>query len=82
MNVPSVNGGIRINDATITGPDVKVANGVLYAIDRLLVPPTIDLNTLAPKSGNTTPATATTTTPTTTPATAAPAPRRRARPPP
>ena len=51
VNVQSVNGAIRINDATITGPDVKVANGVLHAVDRLLIPPTVDLNTLVAKPG-------------------------------
>ncbi len=49
-NVKLLNGTIRINDATITGPDVKVLNGVLHAVDRLLVPGTIDLNALVPRS--------------------------------
>ena len=55
VNVQSVNGAIRINDATITGPDVKVANGVLHAVDRLLIPPTVDLNTIVAKLGTPTP---------------------------
>ena len=50
VNVQLLNGTIRINDATITGPDVKVVNGVLHAVDRLLVPATIDLNALVPRS--------------------------------
>ena len=50
VNVQLLNGTIRINDATITAPDVKVVNGVLHAVDRLLVPATIDLNALVPKS--------------------------------
>ena len=83
VNIQAVNNTIRVNDATITGPDVKVANGVLHAIDRLLVPPTLDLNALLPRSS--TPATAPGTTaviapptsppaaPTTAPATVVPA---------
>ena len=50
VNVQLLDGTIRINDATITGQDVKVVNGVLHAVDRLLVPGTIDLNALVPKS--------------------------------
>ena len=80
VNVQSVNGAIRINDATITGPDVKVANGVLHAVDRLLIPPTVDLNTISAKPGTPTPSpttaiapTSAAPTPTTSPsATAAP----------
>lgn len=83
VNIQAVSNTIRVNDATITGPDVKVANGVLHAIDRLLVPPTLDLNALLPRSS--TPATAPGTTaviapptsppaaPTTAPATSVPA---------
>ncbi len=51
IGIQTVNGGIRINDATVTGPDIKVSNGVLHAVDRLLIPPTVDLNSLVPKSG-------------------------------
>ena len=51
VRVQSVNGAIRVNDATITGPDVKVANGVLHAVDRLLIPPTVDLNMIVAKPG-------------------------------
>ena len=70
VNVQSVNGAIRINDATITGPDVKVANGVLHAVDRLLIPPTVDLNTIVAKPGTPTPSPTTAIAPTS----AAPAP--------
>ena len=83
VNIQAVNNTIRVNDATITGPDVKVANGVLHAIDRLLVPPTLDLNSLLPRSGTaatapgatavTAPATSPPAAPTTAPATVAPA---------
>ena len=75
VRVQSLNGAIRINDATITGSDVKVANGVLHAIDRLLIPPSVDLNTIFPKLGAaaptlTTPPTTLAPAPSTTPATA------------
>ena len=50
VNVQLLDGTIRINDATITGKDVRVVNGVLHAVDRLLVPGSIDLNALVPKS--------------------------------
>ncbi len=72
-NVQLLNGTIRINDATITGPDVKVVNGVLHAVDRLLVPATFDLNSLVPRSALPTaaPARVTTVAPTS-PPTAAP----------
>ncbi len=29
----------QINDATVTGPDLETANGVIHTIDRVLVPP-------------------------------------------
>ncbi len=50
VNVKLLNGTVRINDATITGPDVKVVNGVLHAVDRLLVPASVDLNALVPRA--------------------------------
>ena len=75
VNVQLLNGTIRINDATVTGPDVKVVNGVLHAVDRLLVPATIDLNALVPKSPTPTAAPVrVTTAATTSPATAPPTP--------
>ena len=74
VNVQLLDGTIRINDATITGKDVKVVNGVLHAVDRLLVPSSIDLVALVPNAP--TPATAApvrvTTAVPTTPVTAAP----------
>ncbi len=75
VNVKLLNGTVRINDATITGPDVKVVNGVLHAVDRLLVPASVDLNALVPRSAPQTlaPARVTTVAPTS-PASAAPTP--------
>ncbi len=74
VNVQLLDGTVRINDATITGKDVKVINGVVHAIDRLLVPATLDLMSLIPKSATpptTAPVRATTVAPTT-PATPVP----------
>jgi uncharacterized surface protein with fasciclin (FAS1) repeats len=34
-------GKIQINDATVTKPDAEAANGVIHAIDRVLVPPAL-----------------------------------------
>ena len=68
--VQTLNGTIRINDATITGPDVKVANGMFHAIDRLLIPPNVDLNTIVAQSGS--PKTPPTTAPTPTTSTSPP----------
>ncbi len=73
VNVKLLNGTVRINDATVTGPDVKVVNGVLHAVDRLLVPASVDLNALVPRAAPPTaaPARVTTVAPTS-PPTAAP----------
>ena len=75
VNVKLLNGTVRINDATITGPDVKVVNGVLHAVDRLLVPASVDLNALVPRAATPTaaPARVTTVAPTS-PASATPTP--------
>jgi uncharacterized surface protein with fasciclin (FAS1) repeats len=55
VNIQLVNGSVRINDATVTGGDVNVTNGVFHAIDRLLVPATVNLNALIPRSAATAP---------------------------
>jgi uncharacterized surface protein with fasciclin (FAS1) repeats len=31
--------GVRVNNATVTAPDVTASNGVIHAIDRVLIPP-------------------------------------------
>jgi uncharacterized surface protein with fasciclin (FAS1) repeats len=36
----SLNGGARVNDATITGTDILTSNGVIHVIDAVLVPET------------------------------------------
>lgn len=51
-DVPTVNGGnvtvdltdgVKINDATVIGADVDVANGVIHLIDKVLVPSNLDI---------------------------------------
>ena len=69
LDVVVGNGVVRINDATVTGPDVMTTNGVIHAIDRLLVPPGISLSSLVTR-----PATTAAPTPRPTPATSVPPP--------
>jgi uncharacterized surface protein with fasciclin (FAS1) repeats len=40
-------GGVSINGAKVTTPDVAASNGVIHIIDRLILPPTADLVSLA-----------------------------------
>lgn len=39
LTISSVNGALNVNDAVVTTPDIGAANGVIHAIDRILVPP-------------------------------------------
>lgn len=39
-------GGVKVNDATVTATDVPASNGVIHMIDKVLVPPTVDLASL------------------------------------
>ncbi len=48
--IQATNGSVKINEAKVTGGDIRTAGGVLHSIDKLLVPPGVDLNTLVPKS--------------------------------
>jgi transforming growth factor-beta-induced protein len=38
--------GVMVNDATVIGADVEASNGVIHVIDKVLVPPTVDLASL------------------------------------
>ena len=38
--------GVKVNDATVIQADVEASNGVIHVIDKVLVPPTVDLSTL------------------------------------
>lgn len=37
-----VNGGVKINDATVTQADLMASNGVIHAIDKVILPPNFD----------------------------------------
>ena len=50
VTIQATNGSVKINEAKVTGGDIRSAGGVLHSIDKLLVPPGVDLNTLVPKS--------------------------------
>ena len=38
--------GVQVNDATVLAADVEASNGVIHVIDKVLVPPTVDLASL------------------------------------
>ena len=38
--------GVQVNDATVIAADVEAGNGVIHVIDKVLVPPTVDLASL------------------------------------
>ena len=38
--------GVQVNDATVIAADVEASNGVIHVIDKVLVPPTVDLAAL------------------------------------
>ena len=38
--------GVKVNDATVIAADVMASNGVIHVIDKVLVPPTVDLASL------------------------------------
>jgi uncharacterized surface protein with fasciclin (FAS1) repeats len=38
--------GVMVNDATVTTADIVGSNGVIHVIDKVLVPPTVDLSSL------------------------------------
>ena len=35
----SLDGGPKVNDANITGPDIAASNGVIHVIDKVIMPP-------------------------------------------
>jgi uncharacterized surface protein with fasciclin (FAS1) repeats len=41
VDVKPVDGGVTVNDATVTTADVAASNGVIHVIDKVLLPPTI-----------------------------------------
>ena len=54
-DVPSVEGssitlatdyGVQVNDALVISADIEASNGVIHVIDKVIVPPTVDLASL------------------------------------
>jgi uncharacterized surface protein with fasciclin (FAS1) repeats len=54
-DLPSVEGssvrfststGIQVNDATVTLADIDAKNGIIHAIDKVLIPPSVDVGSL------------------------------------
>ena len=39
-------GGVKVNTANVTSTDIAASNGVIHVIDKVLVPPTVDLTAL------------------------------------
>ncbi len=46
LDVVADESGVTVNDATVIQPDVIASNGVIHAIDSVLLPPSLDLSTL------------------------------------
>lgn len=42
----TTDGGVKVNDATVTATDVDASNGVIHVIDAVLVPPGVDVAAL------------------------------------
>ncbi len=42
----TTDGGVMVNGATVVATDVDASNGVIHAIDAVLVPPSVDVTTL------------------------------------
>ncbi|NMG21971.1 fasciclin domain-containing protein [Brasilonema bromeliae] len=38
VKIDASNGGVKVNDATVTTPDVTADNGVIHVIDTVLIP--------------------------------------------
>jgi uncharacterized surface protein with fasciclin (FAS1) repeats len=42
----TTDGGVKVNDAMVTATDVMASNGVIHVIDKVIVPPTVDVASL------------------------------------
>lgn len=45
LNITIDNGTVMVDDARVVRPDIMASNGVIHAIDTVLIPPTIAANT-------------------------------------
>lgn len=43
----TTDGGVKVNDATVTATDVDASNGVIHVIDAVLVPSDVDVSALS-----------------------------------
>ena len=39
VQIDAANGGVMVNDASVVQPDVQADNGVIHAIDKVIMPP-------------------------------------------
>ena len=42
----ATDGGVMVNDANVIATDVAASNGVIHAIDAVLLPPDVDVSSL------------------------------------
>lgn len=43
VNIAAAEGSVMVNEAMVTQPDIIASNGVIHAIDQVLIPPTLNL---------------------------------------
>jgi len=41
-----ITGGVQVNDATVVLADIEASNGVIHVIDKVIIPPTVDVSKL------------------------------------
>jgi uncharacterized surface protein with fasciclin (FAS1) repeats len=46
VEIETADGTVTVNGATVTTADVEASNGVIHVIDEVLVPPSVDVNSL------------------------------------
>jgi uncharacterized surface protein with fasciclin (FAS1) repeats len=51
IQVRAVGGSVKLNDATVTRPDVRASNGIIHVVDGLLLPPSRALPAALPNQG-------------------------------
>ncbi len=43
IKIDPANGVVKVNDATVVTPDIETDNGIVHAIDSVLIPPSVTL---------------------------------------